>query len=162
MRPYHGGGDMIEQVSFEGTTFRAPPERFEAGTPNISGAIGMAAAIDYLDGIGREALERQENDLYAAAKAALGQIAGLRIVGEAPDAVAAISFVIDGIHPHDIGTVLDTVGIAVRTGHHCAQPLMERLGISGTTRASFAFYNTEEDIARLVDGIHQVRSVFGL
>jgi cysteine desulfurase/selenocysteine lyase len=160
MRPYHGGGDMIEQVSFEKTTFRQPPERFEAGTPNISGAIGLAAAIEFLDSLGWDRVHAQEARLLDYATAALSRIDGLEIKGTCADKVAVISFLLDGVHPHDIGTILDTRGIAVRAGHHCAQPLMERLGVNGTTRASLAFYNTTAEIDQLAAALEHVNRLF--
>jgi cysteine desulfurase/selenocysteine lyase len=160
MPPYQGGGDMIEQVSFENTTFRAPPERFEAGTPNISGAIGMGAAIDYMDKIGREAMHAREAKLLAHATGKLGEIPGLTIRGTAPEKVAVISFTLESAHPHDIGTILDSAGIAIRAGHHCAQPLMQRLGVSATARASLAFYNTTKEIDRLADALLEVNRMF--
>jgi cysteine desulfurase/selenocysteine lyase len=160
MRPYHGGGDMIEQVSFERSTFRAPPERFEAGTPNISGAIGLAAAIEFLDSLGWDRLHAREQKLLGYATEVLGGIPGLRIVGSPERRVALLSFLLDGVHPHDIATILDARGIAVRAGHHCAQPLMKRLGVNGTTRASFAFYNTCEEIDRLADALRHVNQLF--
>lgn len=161
MPPYQGGGDMIERVSFAGTTYRGIPERFEAGTPNISGAIGLGAACDYLRGLGHEAIRRYEAALLARATERLAAIPGLRVVGTAPHKVGVLSFVMDDVHPHDIGTILDTEGVAIRAGHHCAQPLMERFGLSGTARASFAFYNTDEDIDALVAGIEKARALFG-
>lgn len=159
--PYQGGGDMIEKVSFKGTTFRGLPERFEAGTPHIAGAIGLAEAMDYVEGIGREALEAHEIALLDYATAAMEEIKGVRILGGTGKKVSLVSFLMDGVHPHDIASFLDAEGIAVRTGHHCAQPLMERLGIPGTTRASFAFYNTFAEIDRLVRGLHRIQKVFG-
>jgi len=160
MPPYQGGGDMIEKVSFKGTTFRGPPERFEAGTPHISGAIGLAAALGFVKAQDFSALHAHEQKLLEQAHQLLGKIPGLRILGRDSDKVSLVSFVMDGIHPHDIGSFLDAEGIAVRTGHHCAQPLMERLGISGTTRASFAFYNTEEEVARLAAGLERIAKFF--
>jgi len=160
MPPYHGGGDMIERVSFEGTTFREPPERFEAGTPNISGAIGLAAAIDFLESVGWEKIHALETALLDYATAALSKIPGLRICGTAPGKVGAIAFTLEAAHPHDIATILDTDGIAVRAGHHCAQPLMDRLGVHSTTRASFAFYNTTEEVDRLVASLQRVQKLF--
>lgn len=163
MPPWQGGGDMIERVSMEKTTFRQSPERFEAGTPNISGAIGLGAAFDYLDGIGWDELQRRERDLLDYATARLLEIDGLRILGPADtrSKVAVISFTMDSAHPHDIGTILDTEGIAIRAGHHCAQPLMDRLQVAGTARASFAFYNNRDDVDRLLDGIAKVKKYFG-
>jgi len=160
MPPYQGGGDMIEQVSFENTTFRAPPERFEAGTPNISGAIGLGAAIDYMDEIGRERMHVREAELLAYATDQLGRIPGLTIRGTAPEKVAVISFTLESAHPHDIGTILDSAGIAIRAGHHCAQPLMQRLGVAATARASLAFYNTSEEIDRLAEALLEVNRMF--
>ncbi|RMF65696.1 MAG: aminotransferase class V-fold PLP-dependent enzyme, partial [Bacteroidetes bacterium] len=159
--PYQGGGDMIETVSFEGTTFNEPPHKFEAGTPHIAGAVGLAAAIDYLEGLGYDAIARHERDLLAYATERLTALDGVRLIGTAPGKASVVSFLIDDIHPYDAGTILDRLGIAVRTGHHCTQPLMQRYGIPGTVRASFAFYNTREEIDRLVDGIRQVKKLFG-
>jgi cysteine desulfurase/selenocysteine lyase len=161
MRPYQGGGDMIEQVKFSGTTFKGPPERFEAGTPNIAGAIGLAAAVEFLDVLGRERLLEHEEALLEYATEKLAQIEGLRIVGTAANKASVISFVMDCAHPHDIGSFLDADGIAVRTGHHCCQPLMQKLGLTGTARASFSFYNTFEEIDRLVESLHKIRKFFG-
>ncbi|NOY00475.1 MAG: cysteine desulfurase [Verrucomicrobia bacterium] len=160
MPPYQGGGDMIEQVSFAGTTFRGIPERFEAGTPNISGAIGLGAAVDYLNEIGHEEIEAYEKELLDYATAAMNAVDGLKIHGTSPDKVGVISFTLDGIHPHDIGTILDTEGVAIRAGHHCAQPLMDHLKVSGTARASFAFYNTREEADVLVEAICKVQKMF--
>ena len=160
MPPYQGGGDMISSVSFEKTTYNRLPFRFEAGTPNIAGTIGLGAAIDYLNGIGMEGIAAYEEELLDYGTEALREIQGLRIVGEANHKASVLSFVLDGIHPHDIGTILDQEGIAVRTGHHCAQPVMDRFGVAATARASLAFYNTREDIDRLVQGIATVREVF--
>ena len=160
MPPYQGGGDMIEVVSFEGTTFREAPERFEAGTPNISGAIGLGAAIDYLNEVGWDRIHQAEQELLEYGKEVLSEIPGLTIKGTAPDKVGVISFTMDCAHPHDIGTVLDTHGIAIRTGHHCAQPLMERMGLPGTARASFAFYNTKEEIDQLAKSLEHVNKMF--
>ena len=160
MPPYQGGGDMISSVSFEKTTYNRLPFRFEAGTPNIAGTIGLGAAIDYLNGIGMEGIAAYEEELLDYGTEALREIQGLRIVGEANHKASVLSFVLDGIHPHDIGTILDQEGIAVRTGHHCAQPVMDRFGVAATARASLAFYNTREDIDRLVQGLATVREVF--
>ncbi|MDC0048074.1 cysteine desulfurase, partial [Verrucomicrobia bacterium] len=142
MTPYQGGGDMIEIVSFDGTTFRPSPERFEAGTPNISGAIGLKAAIDYVNDIGWETIHKKESLLLDHANESLGKNPSIKLVGTAENKVPVVSFTIDSAHPHDIATILDTKGIAVRAGHHCTQPLMKRLGLSATTRASLSFYNT--------------------
>jgi cysteine desulfurase/selenocysteine lyase len=160
MPPYQGGGDMISSVTFEKTLYNSLPYKFEAGTPNIGGTIGMGAAIDYVNGIGLERIAAHEHRLLEHATELMSGIAGLRIVGTAPDKAAVVSFVLDGIHPHDIGTVLDREGIAVRTGHHCAQPVMDRFGIPATARASFAFYNTIEEVDALADGIKKVQQVF--
>jgi cysteine desulfurase/selenocysteine lyase len=160
MPPYQCGGDMIRSVTFEETTFNVIPYKFEAGTPNIAGAIGLGAAIDYVEGIGLERIAAHEHDLLAYATARLSEIPGLRIIGTAPEKAAVISFVLDGIHAHDIGTILDREGIAVRAGHHCAQPVMARFGVPATTRASFAFYNTRQEVDALVAGIHKVQEVF--
>jgi cysteine desulfurase/selenocysteine lyase len=160
MPPYQGGGDMIEQVTFEGSTFRSPPERFEAGTPNISGAIGLGAAIEYLDGLDKEMIHAREEQLLAYATAKLSEVPGLSIIGTAPEKVAVISFTLESAHPHDIGTILDASGIAIRAGHHCAQPLMARLGIAATARASFAFYNTTAEIDRLAESLLEVNRMF--
>jgi cysteine desulfurase/selenocysteine lyase len=159
--PYQSGGDMIERVTFEKTTFRGLPERFEAGTPDISGAIGLGAAIRYLDSLGHAAVAAHEQALLARATAAVRAIPGVRLVGEAREKVGVLSFVMEGIHPHDIGTILDSEGIAIRAGHHCAQPLMQRLGITGTARASFAFYNTYDEVDRLAAGLLKVKKLFG-
>ncbi|WP_448188168.1 cysteine desulfurase [Azospirillum sp. sgz301742] len=161
MPPYMGGGDMIQSVSFAGTTFKEPPMRFEAGTPPITEAIGLAAAIDYVEGIGREAIAAHEHDLLTYATARLQEIDGLRIVGTAPGKAAIISFVVDGVHPHDLGTVVDQYGVAVRVGQHCAEPLMERMGVGSTARASFALYNTRAEADALVDAVKAVKEFFG-
>ncbi len=161
MPPYQGGGDMISSVSFEKTTYNRLPFRFEAGTPNIAGAVGLGATVDYLNGIGMDGIAAYEEELLDYGTNALREIPGLRIVGEANHKASVLSFLLDGIHPHDIGTILDQEGIAVRTGHHCAQPVMDRFGVAATARASLALYNTREDIDRLVQGLATVREVFG-
>jgi cysteine desulfurase/selenocysteine lyase len=161
MPPYQGGGDMISSVSFAKTTYNVIPYKFEAGTPNIAGTIGLGAALDYLNGLGFEAVGAHEQELLAYATPALSRIPGLRLMGTAKEKVAVLSFVLDGLHPHDVGTVLDQEGIAVRTGHHCAQPLMDRFGVPATTRASLAFYNTKEEIDALVKGIQKVKEILG-
>ncbi|MYE83411.1 MAG: SufS family cysteine desulfurase [Gammaproteobacteria bacterium] len=158
MPPWQGGGEMIEEVRIEATTYAGLPFKFEAGTPNIAGAIGLAAAIDYLETPDSGAVTAHEGELLHRATAGLQQIEGVRIVGTAADKGPLVSFLMDGAHPHDVGTLLDRQGIAVRTGHHCAMPLMQRLGISGTVRASFALYNSTEDVERLVAGVHKARS----
>lgn len=160
MDPYQFGGDMIEQVTFEKTTFAKPPAKFEAGTPAIAEIIGLGAAIDYIQGIGFEAIAEHEHELLEYATEALSRISGLRIVGQADEKASLISFVLEGVHPHDIGTVLDQEGIAIRAGHHCAQPLMKRFGISATARASFAFYNTKNEVDLLVAALEKVLKVF--
>ena len=160
MPPWQGGGDMIRSVTFEKTTYNDLPYKFEAGTPDIAGVIGLGAAIDYLDQIGMEAVAEYEHDLLQYGTKSLESISGLRIIGTAREKAGVLSFVLDGVHPHDAGTILDREGVAVRTGHHCAQPVMDRFGVSATTRASLAFYNTREDIDALVAGIHKVKEVF--
>ena len=153
--PYQGGGEMIEHVSIERTTYNQAPYKFEAGTPNIAGAIGFGAAADYLAGLPRQALCEREAALVNQAVSRLKRIPGVRMVGEPPERVSVVSFLIDGGHPHDFGTLLDQQGIAVRAGHHCAMPLMERLGVPGTIRASFALYNSAADVERLVAGVEK-------
>ena len=153
MPPYHGGGEMIERVTFEKTTYNELPHKFEAGTPDISGAIGLAAAVDYMQSIGHEAIGRHEQDLLHYATEQLSGIDGLRIIGTAAHKASVVSFIVEGLHPYDIGALLDKMGIAVRTGHHCTQPLMDWYGIPGTVRASFAFYNSFDDVDRLVEGV---------
>jgi cysteine desulfurase/selenocysteine lyase len=150
MPPYQGGGEMIKEVSFSGTTYNELPYKFEAGTPNIADVIAFGAALDYVQSIPAEALAAQEEALLAYATEKLQSIPGLKIVGTAPKKIAVISFVVDGVHPQDIGVLLDKFGIAIRTGHHCAQPLMQRYDLVGTCRASFSFYNTFEEIDRFV------------
>ena len=161
MPPWQGGGDMILTVAIESSTYNALPWKFEAGTPNISGAIGLGAALDYLDNLGRAAVSRHEQRLLALATAALQAVPGLHIVGTARDKSAVISFTLDGVHPHDIGTILDAEGVAIRTGHHCAMPVMTYFGLAATARASFACYNTSADVDRLVAALVRVREVFG-
>ena len=160
MPPYQGGGDMIRTVTFEETTFDDIPRKFEAGTPNIAGGIGLGAAIDYLNQFDRNELIEHENFLLQYGTEQLLQIPGLRIIGNAKEKASVISFVIEGIHPYDIGTIIDTDGIAIRTGHHCTQPIMKRFNVPATARASFAFYNTKEEIDKLVLGIHKVKKMF--
>ena len=160
MPPYQGGGDMISSVTFEKTIFNKLPFKFEAGTPDISGAIGLAAAIRYLDGIGIENVAAHEHDLLEYATEKVSAIPGIRPVGTAKEKAGVLSFVMEGIHPHDIGTILDQEGIAIRTGHHCSQPVMQRFDIPATARASFALYNTREEVDALVAGIEKVQEVF--
>ncbi len=160
MPPYQGGGDMISTVSFERTTYNALPYKFEAGTPNIAGSIGLGAAVDYFQGIGVHAAARHEHDLLAYATDVISAMPGVRIIGTAPKKTAVVSFVLDGAHAHDVGTILDQYGVAIRAGHHCAMPLMQRYGLAATARASFAFYNTREEINILAEAIGEVREVF--
>jgi cysteine desulfurase/selenocysteine lyase len=160
MPPYQGGGDMIRSVTFEKTLYNDLPYKFEAGTPNIGGAIGLGAAIAYVNHLGIENIAAHENDLLAYATEALSAIPGVRIIGTAAEKAAVISFILEGIHPHDIGTILDREGVAVRTGHHCAQPVMQRFRIPATARASFALYNTRAEVDALVAGIEKVKEVF--
>ena len=159
MPPWQGGGDMILSVSFEKTTYNQLPWKFEAGTPHISGAIGLAAAIEYLETIGMDRIAQYEHSLLEYATDRLQQVSGLRIVGTAPHKAAVVSFVLEGIHPHDIGTILDTEGVAIRTGHHCAMPVMDFFCIPATARASMAFYNTFEEIDRLVAALEHTKRV---
>ncbi len=160
MPPYQGGGDMIESVTFEKTKYNQVPYKFEAGTPNIAGVAGFGAAVDYLMAIDRAAALAHEDDVLAYATAQVGAIAGVRIIGEARDKTGVLSFMLEGAHPHDAGTILDQQGVAVRTGQHCAQPVMDRYCIPATIRASLAIYNTHEDIDALVRGLHKVREMF--
>jgi len=160
MPPFMGGGDMIESVSFEGTTFAPVPQKFEAGTPDIASVIGFGAAVDYLDGIGMDAIAAYEHELLQYATERLETVPGLRIVGRAKEKGAVISFVLEAAHPHDIGTCLDGEGVAVRAGHHCAQPLMQRMGVPATARASLAFYNTRDDVDRLVEALVKTAELF--
>ena len=157
--PYQGGGEMIDQVTFEKTTYADLPHKFEAGTPNIAGGVGFGAAIDYMNSIGFDAIAAHENDLLQHATEKLKQIEGLRIYGDVQNKVAVISFNVEGLHPYDIGTLLDKMGIAVRTGHHCCQPIMDFYQIPGTVRASFAFYNTHEEVERFVTGVEKAVSM---
>ncbi len=161
MPPYQGGGDMIKSVTFEKTAYNDLPYKFEAGTPNIEGAIGLGAAIDYMKRMDLDAVAAYEHELLTYATTQLLEISGLRIIGTAKEKASVISFVLEGIHPHDIGTILDYEGIAIRTGHHCAQPVMQRFGVPATARASFAFYNTKEEVDVLVKAIHKVKEVLG-
>ncbi len=160
MAPYQGGGDMILSVTFDKTTYNEPPHRFEAGTPNIEGAIGLAAALEYIGDLGIETIAAHETRLLAAATDAVLGVPGVRLIGTAAQKASVLSFVMDKIHPHDIGTILDSQGVAVRAGHHCAQPVMARYGVSATVRASFGIYNTMSEIDALVRGLHTVREVF--
>ena len=164
MPPFLGGGSMIRKVTTEGTTYADPPARFEAGTPAIAQAIGLAAALRWLDATGMEAALAHERETAEHAMAALAEVPGLRIFGPpaSPDRVGPVSFELEGVHAHDVSEILDRHGIAVRAGHHCAQPLMQRLGVAATARASFGIYTTAEEIDRLVEGLHDARRVFGL
>jgi cysteine desulfurase / selenocysteine lyase len=160
MPPFQGGGDMISSVTFEKTTYNKIPYKFEAGTPNIAGVIGLGAAIDYLKSIDVEAVAFYEHGLLEYAAEAIAEVPGVRFIGTAKEKAAVVSFVLDGVHPHDVGTILDQDGIAVRAGHHCAQPVMDRFGVPATVRASLALYNTREEIDTLVAGLHKVSEVF--
>jgi cysteine desulfurase/selenocysteine lyase len=160
MPPWQGGGDMILTVSFEKTTYNELPFKFEAGTPNISGAVGLAAAIDYIESLGIERIHAHEQRLLAAATGELSRVPGLSIIGTAPDKAAVISFTLEGVHPHDLGTILDAEGVAVRTGHHCAMPVMEFFNVPATARASFACYSRDSDIDALVRALARAREVF--
>jgi cysteine desulfurase/selenocysteine lyase len=160
MPPWQGGGDMIASVSFEKTTYNKVPHRFEAGTPNIAGAVGMATALDYLRGLDLDAVAAHEDDVLEYAVSSVGDIPGVNLVGTPARRAGAVSFTIDGVHPHDAGTILDREGVAIRAGHHCSQPLMDFYGVPATNRASFGVYNTREDVDRLVAGIRKVIEVF--
>jgi len=160
MPPYQGGGDMIASVTFEKTTYKKPPHKFEAGTPDIGGAIALGAALEYVNQLGMDRIAAHEHDLLAYATEAVGAIPGVRLIGTARERAGVLSFILDDVHPHDLGTILDNDGIAVRAGHHCAQPVMLRYGVPATTRASFAVYNTREEIDLLVQGIQKAREVF--
>jgi cysteine desulfurase/selenocysteine lyase len=160
MPPYRGGGDMIDKVSFEKTTYNIPPFRFEAGTPPIAAAVGYGSAIEYLNSVGMQNIEEQENHLVQYGVEKLSAIEGLKIIGNASNRASVISFVFDHIHASDLGTILDKQGVAIRTGHHCAQPILRRFNVPATSRASVAFYNNEDDIDQLVDGIHYAKSFF--
>jgi cysteine desulfurase/selenocysteine lyase len=160
MQPFKGGGDMILSVSFEKTTYNVIPQKFEAGTPPIAAAIGLGAAVDYLSGIGMDAIAAHEHDLLDYASAQLRRMKGVRIIGTAAHKAAVLSFALEGVHPHDVGTLLNQDGVAVRTGHHCAQPVMQRFKVPATSRASFAFYNTMAEVDALVAGIRNVQKVF--
>jgi cysteine desulfurase/selenocysteine lyase len=161
MPPWKGGGDMILAVSFEKSVYNALPWKFEAGTPHIAGAIGLGAAIDYLETLGMDRIAAAEHSLLEYANARLQGVPGLRFIGTARDKAAVVSFTLDGVHPHDLGTILDHEGVAIRTGHHCAMPVMEFFGVPATARASFAFYNTPGEIDRLVQALGTARELFG-
>jgi cysteine desulfurase/selenocysteine lyase len=161
MPPWQGGGDMIRSVTFERSTWNVLPYKFEAGTPNIAGAIGLGAAVEWLSALGMARVQAHEADLLAYGTTALEAVRGLRLIGTAPEKSSILSFVLDGVHPHDIGTIVDREGVAIRTGHHCAQPVMDRFGVAATARASLAAYNTRADIDALVRALHAVHEVFG-
>ncbi|HEX8705536.1 MAG TPA: cysteine desulfurase, partial [Myxococcaceae bacterium] len=161
MPPYQGGGDMILSVTMEKTIYNRVPYRFEAGTPDVAGAVGLGAAIDYLEKVGMDAIAAHDRQLLAYAEEALARVPGVRLLGHARERSGIVSFVMEDIHPHDIGTILDREGVAIRTGHHCAQPLMQCLGVAATARASLALYNTRDDVDALVTGLRKVREVFG-
>jgi cysteine desulfurase/selenocysteine lyase len=161
MPPYQGGGDMISKVTFEETTYNELPHKFEAGTPDIAGAIGLGAAIEYVTKIGIDNIKDHENSLLEYATQQIAQVPGLRIIGTAKEKTSVLSFVFENIHPHDIGTFLDFEGVAIRTGHHCTQPLMQRYNIPATSRASFAMYNTKEEVDILISGLKKIIEVFG-
>jgi cysteine desulfurase / selenocysteine lyase len=160
MPPFLGGGDMIASVSFERSTWNVLPYKFEAGTPHMAGAIGLHAALDYIDAVGFEAISAHEADLLAYATEAIADVPGVRLIGTAKEKGSILSFVMDGVHPHDIGTIVDRQGVAIRTGHHCAQPVMERFGVPATARASLAMYNTRDEIDTLARALRTVREVF--
>ena len=160
MPPYQGGGDMIASVTFEKTTYNALPYKFEAGTPHIAGVIGLGVALDYLNGLGLDRVVAYERELLAYGTATLDAVPGVRIIGTAKEKASVLSFVVDGVHAHDVGTILDRAGIAVRAGHHCAMPVMQRFGVPATVRASLAFYNTREELDALVAGLYDVREIF--
>jgi cysteine desulfurase/selenocysteine lyase len=160
MPPMHGGGAMIDKVSFAGTTFAPPPARFEAGTPHVVGVLGLHAAIDYVEGIGLEAIAAHEEALVRETRDALSTLNSVRLFGP-DDSAGIVSFAVEGVHPHDIGTILDESRVAIRAGHHCAQPLMEHLGVDATARASFGVYNGKQDVEALVRGIERVTRIFG-
>jgi cysteine desulfurase/selenocysteine lyase len=160
MPPWQGGGDMILSVSFEQTQYNELPYKFEAGTPNISGAIGLGAAIDYMNMVGISSIAQHEHDLLVAATEKVMALDGVKIIGNAKQKASVLSFMIDGVHPHDVGTIFDQQGLAIRTGHHCAQPVMQFYGIPATARASFAFYNTMDEVDALVLGIKKVQELF--
>jgi cysteine desulfurase / selenocysteine lyase len=161
MRPFNGGGEMIREVTPDRITYADPPARFEAGTPPIIEAVGLAAAMDYLGGFDRAAIHAHEADLYAYARARIGEFNWIRVIGDAPGKGAILSFEAEGMHAHDLATILDREGVAVRAGHHCAQPLMERFGVASTSRASFALYNTRADVDALISGLHKARQILG-
>ena len=160
MPPYQGGGSMIDKVTFEKTTYAPAPTRFEAGTPHITGVVGLSAAIDYVEAIGLDAIHAHEGALVAKARTALENLNSIRVFGP-EDSAGILSFAVEGVHPHDVGTILDETGVAIRAGHHCAQPLMRHLGVEATARASFGIYSDESDVDALVRGLERVRKIFG-
>jgi len=160
MPPYQGGGDMIASVTFEKTTYNIVPHKFEAGTPNVAGVVGLGAAIDYLETLGMDNITRHENDVVNHAVASLENMPGVSIIGTPGRRISVVSFMIDGVHPHDAGSILDREAIAIRAGHHCSQPLMDFYGVPATNRASFGLYNSREDVRRLCTGIKKVQEVF--
>ena len=162
MQPWQGGGEMIDKVSFSGTTFAEPPLKFEAGTPDYVAAIGLGAAVDFMQSVGMDFIEAHEQRLIARTLEGLRSIGGIRLIGEAEQRSGVVSFLVGNVHPYDTGMILDKMGIAVRTGHHCAQPLVDRLGVSGTVRASFAVYNTENEVDALLNGVERVKKMFGV
>jgi cysteine desulfurase/selenocysteine lyase len=161
MPPYQGGGDMISSVTFERTTYNEVPHKFEAGTPHIAGAIGLGAAVNFISGVGFDAIASHERGLLEYGTLVLSRVPGLRLIGTARDKASILSFVLEGVHAHDVGTIVDTEGVAIRTGHHCTQPVMERYGVPATSRASLAMYNTTNEIDQLVAALTKVREVFG-
>jgi cysteine desulfurase/selenocysteine lyase len=161
MKPFEGGGDMILSVTFERTTYNTIPHKFEAGTPPIAAAIGLGATVDYLESVGLDRIAAHEHDLLTYATEAFAQLKGVRIVGTAREKAGVLSFTVQGVHPHDVGTILNEDGVAVRTGHHCAQPVMRRFGVPATARASFYLYNTFAEVDALVAGIRRVQKIFG-
>ena len=161
MVPYQGGGDMIRTVSLNKTTYNDLPYKFEAGTPNIAGAIALGIALDYLSGLGVEAIDEHERQLLDYATDAVAEVKGLKVIGTAEHKAGVLSFVLEGAHAHDVGTILDTQGVSIRAGHHCTMPLMERFGVAATARASFGLYNTREDVDQFITGLHKTIELFG-
>jgi cysteine desulfurase/selenocysteine lyase len=160
MPPYQGGGDMIMTVTLERSTWAPLPAKFEAGTPMIAQVLGLGAALDYVNGIGLEKIQAWEHQLLSYATARISEVKGTRVIGTARNKASVLAFVLEGIHPHDVGTILDDEGVAIRAGHHCAQPLMQRFGVPATARASFAFYNTLQEVDALTEGLRRVKKMF--